>query len=324
MNNIEIKTIKGLKAGMTCKEINELKTGKKIKPVVKETIKKKKISETPLIKIIDEEIINLVHCNLKKDERDDRDYKLSTISYGLPNAVDYTSQMSHVKNQGGLGSCVGFAAAAMKEWQEQQEHLKEVAAGKKYVRKEDHYDLSEQWIYYKCKEIDPWPDEEGTSIRCAMKVLHRIGVPTEEAYPYNDQYKGSPKSWAKLIAKWGLIDSYYRCSDLNALKTSLANNGPTVIGIACFREIFYVGSNGYIPYPANPNEIYGGHAICAVGYNDNTQTIKFKNSWGENWGNKGYGLLSYRYINDFLWDGWVAKDLSVCRKIINERGKDDL
>lgn len=309
MNNIEIKNIKGLKAGMTDQQINELKSGKK-----------KTYSS---VKVVKEELANLVKLNLKKDVVDDRDFRLTSV-FGMPSQVDYTSEMSRVKDQGGLGSCVGFASAAMKEWQEQQEHMREVAEGKLYTREEDHYDLSEQWIYYKCKTIDPWPNQEGTSIRCAMQVLHKIGVPCEEAYPYNDQYKGEPESWAKLIAKWGLIDSYYRCDDLNALKSSLANNGPTVIGIACFREIFTVGSNGYIPYPNNPNEIYGGHAICAVGYNDATQCVKFKNSWGMEWGNKGYGLLPYQYINDFMWDSWVARDLSVTKKIIKERGKDEL
>jgi C1A family cysteine protease len=326
MNNIEIKKIKGLKPGMTDKQINDLKKGKVVvehKPKVEPKVEVEK-EKLPSIQITKEDIKNEFKLDLKKDEKDDRDFRMSSMFYSLPNKIDRTSEMSRVKNQGRLGSCVGFATAAMKEWQEQQEHLKEVAAGKKYTREEDEYDLSEAWIYWKCKTIDPWPNEEGTSIRCAMQVLHKIGVPCEEAYPYNDAYKGEPESWAKLIAKWGLIDSYYRCNDLSALKSSLAKNGPTVIGVACFREIFYVGSNGYIPYPANSNEIYGGHAICAVGYDDSTQCVKFKNSWGTGWGNKGYGLLPYKYINDFLWDGWIAKDLSVTKKILKERAKDEL
>jgi C1A family cysteine protease len=231
--------------------------------------------------------------------------------------------MSPVKNQGGLGSCVGFAITAMKEFQEQMEHEREVAEGKVYTREQDNYDLSEAWVYWNCKKIDPWPNEEGTSIRYAMQVLHKIGIPCEKAYPYSDQYKGSPERWAKLIAKWGLIDSYWRCNNLNDLKVGLVN-GPVVIGIPCFREIFSVGSNGIIPYPANPNEVYGGHAVCAVGYNDTKKLVKFKNSWDVSWGNNGYGYLPYKYIDDFLWDAWVAKDLSVTREIIKERGKDEL
>lgn len=267
--------------------------------------------------------------DLQKDEPDQRDYKLTMTTFNLerttlPNKVDWTSKMSPVKNQGKLGSCVGFAVAAMKEFQEQIEHEKEVAAGKRDHRKErDHYDLSEAWVYWNSKKIDPWPNSEGTSIRCAMQVLQKIGVPCEEAYPYSDQYKGEPTKWAKLIAKWGLIDSYWRCRGIDDLRLGLVS-GPVVIGIACFREIFFVDSKGQLPYPANPDEVLGGHAVCAVGFNDRTGKIYAKNSWGESWGRSGYFSIPYSYINDFMWDAWIAKDLSVTKKIIQERGKDEL
>lgn len=321
MNNIEIKKIKGLKPGMTDKQINELKTGKKQEPVVKEKVTKKILPSAQIE--VEEELLNLVKLNLIKDEVDDRDYKLTAIPYGLPSKVDYTPEMSKVKNQGSLGSCVGFATAAMKEWQEQQEHMREVAAGKSYSREEDEYDLSEQWIYYKCKTIDPWPNEEGTSIRCAMQVLQKIGVPCEEGWKYNDSVKGKPEKWSKLVSKWNLIDSYYRCEDLNSLKAALVD-GPVVIGIVCFPEILSPENNGYVSYPSNPDYILGGHAVCAVGYNDKNKTIRFKNSWGTGWGNKGYGLIPYTYINDFMWDAWTSKDLVVTKEILNEKAKNKL
>ena len=264
---------------------------------------------------------------LVKDVPDKRDFRMDAMSVNerleLPNYVNWTSKMSPVKDQGNLGSCVGFACAAMKEFQEQVEHEREVAEGKKYRRERDHYDLSEAWIYWNSKKIDPWPNEEGTSIRCAMKVLNKIGVPCEKAYPYSDSYKGTPAIWSKLIAKWGLIDSYYRCETLEDLKQGL-QNGPVVIGIACFREMFYVGDNGNIPYPMYPDEVLGGHAVCAVGYSDNTKQIRFKNSWGKEWGKNGYGFISYRYIQDFMWDAWIAKDLAVTRDILHERANDNL
>jgi C1A family cysteine protease len=265
---------------------------------------------------------------LEKDEKDKRDFKLSSamevsLETGV-NYIDWYKYMSPVKDQGRLGSCVGFAVAAMKEFQEYTEHMAEVKAGKKYTRKHDQYDLSEAWIYWNSKKIDPWPNQEGTSIRCAMKVLHRIGVPCEAGWKYDDRFKGEPESWASLVAKWGLIDSYYRISSVDELRTAL-QVGPVVIGIGCFEEIFKPNfETGVVSYPANPSNLLGGHAICAVGYSDNTKMIKFKNSWGTQWGKKGYGFLSYRYINDFMWDAWVAKDLNVTRKILKERAKTKL
>jgi len=257
----------------------------------------------------------------RKDPEDERDYLLSGSevnileSEGLDDAIDHTPKMSPVKNQGQLGSCVGFAVTAMKEWQERHEHEEEVAAGKRDIRKGKIYDLSESWLYWKSKEIDAWPGEEGTSIRYAMKVLNRIGVPTESAWPYDDVDFGEPKGWADMIARWALIDSYWRINNMVELKAALTD-GPVPIGIPCFYEIFFTGDDGLIEYPENPNQIYGGHAICAVGYDDNTKLVKIKNSWGYGWGENGYGYLPYDYIDDFLWDAWSCKDLSVTREML--------
>ncbi len=234
--------------------------------------------------------------NYQEDPHDARDFVFSNslvtpldkIIASAPAVVDHEFNMSPIKDQGGLGSCVGFATVAMKEWQETREHLTEVVAGKRDHRKGKAYDLSEAWLYWKCKEIDVWPNEEGTSIRFAMQVLNKIGVPCETAWPYDDSVKGAPEHWASLVSQWSLIDSYWRISGLNELKAALIN-GPVVIGIPCFVEIFYADVTGYISYPRTPSDIYGGHAVTVVGYDDKLfgGVVKFKNSWGKYWGKNG-------------------------------------
>lgn len=253
----------------------------------------------------------------KRDPDDERDFKFQTIlkesKLTAAAKIDHSSNVASVKNQGQLGSCVGFAVTALKEWQEKVEHEAELAAGKR--GKSKAYDLSESWLYWNCKKIDAWPGEEGTSIRYAMQVLQKIGVPTEKAWPYDDINIGDPKRWATLVARWNTIESYWRVNNLNELKVAL-NTAPVPIGVACFLEIFYTGRDGVVDYPAYPETMYGGHAILAVGYDDTTQRIKFKNSWGESWGENGYGYLPYSYIDDFMWDAWAAKDHAVTNDML--------
>jgi len=260
----------------------------------------------------------------RKDPHDDRDFlyqpmrsyaSISDAKLSIPNRVDWTDSMSPVKDQGRLGSCVGFAVTAVKEWQEQHEHAEEVAEGKFDHRTEKYYDLSESWLYWMCKEIDAWPGVEGTSIRYAMNVLKKIGVPCEKAWPYDDVVKGEPKSWAHLVSRWSLIDSYWRVTSVEELKDALVS-GPVAIGVGVYEEFFSVGNDGIVRDPANPQYCYGGHAIAAVGYNDATGLVKFKNSWSKGWGQAGYGYLSYNYIRNYMWDSWTSRDMSVTKDLM--------
>jgi len=66
---------------------------------------------------------------------------------------------------------------------------------------------------------------------------------------------------------------------------------------------------GIVPMPAKNEYTLGGHAICPVGYDDKKQLIKFKNSWLDKWGQKGYGFLPYDYIEKYMMDAWSSVDI---------------
>ena len=244
---------------------------------------------------------------------------LSSIS---PFKTDYTVNMSCVKNQGDRPTCVGFAAAAMKEFQEKVENDKEIAEGK-YGKTGKVYDYSEQWLYQNCKKIDRsngrWG---GTYIRAVMKVLNKIGVPQEKAWPYTDGGidLGKPKFWSKMISRWAVIGSYWRVNNLTELKAAMVD-GPVIIGGPIHLE-WAMPVKGIVNYPADPGKRYGGHAVCAVGYDDEKQLIKFKNSWSKYWGDRGYGYLPYKVIEDFRWTGWAARDISVTKEMLKGPGEE--
>ena len=66
----------------------------------------------------------------------------------------------------------------------------------------------------------------------------------------------------------------------------------------------------------------GGHAISAFGYDDEKGALLIRNSWGEEWGENGYGWLPYEYVlqglvQDFwsvLKQDWIDTGLFVVQE----------
>jgi C1A family cysteine protease len=50
--------------------------------------------------------------------------------------------------------------------------------------------------------------------------------------------------------------------------------------------------------PSASESQIGGHAVMAVGYDDSARRLLVRNSWGKNWGMKGYFNMPYEYITD--------------------------
>ncbi len=238
---------------------------------------------------------------LKKDTRDDRDHLMRAYLplIKLPEKIDFTRKMTPVRSQGDEGTCVGFASTVgMKEYQEKSEYKKTL-------------ELSPRFVYNECKKLDGHPQSEGTQIRIAMKVLKNLGVCLEQYWRYEPHDNNGPDAPSRKIladAKKNRILSYARILDLNELKLNLAHKGPCVIGIICYSGIMNTRT-GKVPMPKRGEREIGGHAICPVGYDDAMKMVKFKNSWGEEWGDKGYGYLPYAYIDKYMMDAWSSVDI---------------
>jgi len=234
-----------------------------------------------------------------KDKFDGRDYLMRAYLpvIKLPNKVDYTPKLSPVRDQGNEGTCVSFAAACgMKEYQEKLDYQRLVI-------------LSPRFIYSECKKIDGMPGEEGTTVRAAMQALENKGVCQEKFWPYQPYQKDKPKKGTQANAKKFCVIAYARILNLNELRMTLATKGPCVIGVEVFAGMMKT-KTGLVPMPEKNESSLGGHAICPVGYDDKKKLIKFKNSWSDQWGEKGYGFLPYTYIERYMMDAWSSVDIN--------------
>lgn len=101
------------------------------------------------------------------------------------------------------------------------------------------------------------------------------------------------------------IRSYHRIVDLDGVRLALAYANPftTVVPITAQ---WTNADRGRIETPKTWSETSDVHAVCLVGYNDEARALKFRNNWGEDWGDGGFGYLPYDYWSGFQLDSWIA------------------
>lgn len=253
--------------------------------------------------------------NAKISNTDDRDFiyeELINTSDKLPNIVDYRNELQPVRNQGNQGTCYAQSAACMKEWQEKKDYnLNEY--------------LSPQFFYnnrdYMNDDIKENDGDNGMTGRDVMKILKNIGICKESEYKYddnnrNDNYNNIPKSIKENALKHR-IKSYAKVNTIEGLKNDLYYNGPCLIAFPVYgNESNLINNPMWIKNNEN-DKFMGGHAMTVVGYDDQNNYFIIRNSWGENWGDKGY--CYYKYENwGSHWECWTTIDLDT---IINDDEK---
>ncbi|MBI2140469.1 hypothetical protein HYU14_06085 [Candidatus Woesearchaeota archaeon] len=236
----------------------------------------------------------LIPTNLKKLKPHVPKKSLPDPTIELP-PIDLTNYFIRIKNQLKLGACTAFATCAMLEY--------------KIGRKRKSLwgvDLSELFVFHHAYGQIDWVLDFGKATGICKGPLWiydtNKGHHTLQDKPSEAAYQDAP---LQKIEDFERLAGGTTWTDL--IIQALLDEDPCLIGIEV-KESFKHYAGGTVT-DLNGSTI-GNHAVVVVGYHSHRKlkdgrkipAFKIRNSWGSNWGEKGYV--------------WVAKD--VLEKILTQ------
>jgi C1A family cysteine protease len=242
------------------------------------------------------------------DIPDRRDYLYAAyrrVLPAIPDRVDLTPLCSKVENQGALGSCTANALAGVLEFLEMKDGV-------------TFEDFSRLFIYYNERVLlGTVATDSGAMLRDGIKTLAKQGVCGEKRWPYViKRFTRKPTSSCYADALNHQITSYHRILTLDEMLGCLAEGFPFVFGFAVYEsfESQEVERTGVVNLPAEEERMIGGHAVVAVGFSLPDKRFLVRNSWGENWGKKGYFTMPFDYLanrnlSDDFWSIRRGEDI---------------
>ncbi len=261
-----------------------------------------------------------------------RQCEIDTAGRQYKAAVDLSSQLPPVGDQGAQNSCVGWSTGYYyKSWQEGREHTA-------WDLTQQKYEYSPAFVFNQCTEGGGGIAFAGT--RGAFPLLQNEGSTDLQEMPYNDgDYTTQPTATQlqaalpyRISSTWSYfwtprsrppLSGYTTSNSITALKAQLDAGEPFVIGFQVYSD--FPDFNGNLPSAYYDKELSateeGGHALCIVGCDDNANPggadadhqggFKAVNSWGAGWNgaSAGYVYLSYDFVKRYVMEAWQMDDV---------------
>ena len=227
----------------------------------------------------------------KRDHKDPRDLRFKIIAPSSRKASsDLRSIAPLVRNQGDEGDCTGYGTTS-------------IVMGLEKKDGKDQIILSSQFSYYHGLLLSGGPiTDDGCEIRNVIKGAVQYGVCSELLWPTRKETFGKePNKDCYAFATNHQVTYYFRLHGLDDIRGCLSDGFPVVFGASLYSNFDKVGSDGMLGMPKGEYE--GGHCMSFWGHNDSTKILTVMNSWGDDWGDKGYLYIPYDYVEKLDQDG---------------------
>jgi C1A family cysteine protease len=218
-----------------------------------------------------------------------------------------------VYDQGRIGSCTANAIAGAIEFD--------------LLKQGSDFMPSRLFIYYNERFMEGTVGSDaGAQIRDGIKSVASQGDCPEDQWPYDDTpadpntgvfppnapaAQQPPQSCYDNAVQYKVLNYQSVDQNLADMKACLSEGYPFVYGFTVYEsfESQQVAQTGDVPLPSPGEQVLGGHAVLAVGYDDDESKFIVRNSWGPNWGDGGYFYMPYAYLldNNLADDFWTIR-----------------
>jgi C1A family cysteine protease len=237
----------------------------------------------------------------------------------LPKIVDLKLDMTKVKNQERRGTCTFFSLIATLE-----------AAIKKDLQVE--VNISEEYLNFATKDAGYFSVMDASNLYYNLQTLKKVGFLQEKDWPYRpswfenqlscSQFKSTDKSAPRAcfshdrppeevlnkiisLEKFSLIKIPKNTNEI--IKFLAKEKRPVTLGLMLNKEGWsnsgeVVYSDLYREECLKNSKNCGGHIVTITGYDLDKKIFFFKNSWGEEWGQQGYGTVAFEYVDQFSFE----------------------
>jgi len=203
----------------------------------------------------------------------------------LPERYELTDFFPPPGRQGLQGSCTAWAVAYGA-----RSFYQGASLGRKLDRSQA---FSPAYVYNQTK-LSANHCNSGSSLIAALQVLSRQGVARIAEFPYAEERCDQlPTPAHRASAAPNAIKGFsaIRRGDIDGVKGALIKGNPVIVGMMTSDSFHRLRGPGI--FSDETDQTDGGHAMVIVGYDDKRGAFKLLNSWGELWGDRGYGWVSY-------------------------------
>jgi len=156
----------------------------------------------------------------------------------------------------------------------------------------------------------------------------------EGTFPGDQQTGIWPISWNRIAYSWGNVPLtfwplstewppdlppgldeaarphrilfYQRVRDLKDCLTAIDAANPIMAAFE-ISDSWFDAPNGVIGKPKQGEETVGAHCVLLLGFDAVNRTLKFVNSWGDEWGDHGFGYLPVEYFDTHFLSAWIME-----------------